>query len=156
MLRKVLDRNYLACAKTYKRAIAGCMVALALGGYGCTGSVQTNNFKSFADWCLDKAKLSPDAKYTIDLLLGQAGTNDCNQASVELSTLTTLYLNGNTIGRPGRVKSLINLDSHGFSGKRISDIRPLKYFTNLTKLDLGANEISDISPITSLTNLSEL
>ncbi|MDP2892533.1 MAG: leucine-rich repeat domain-containing protein, partial [Bacillota bacterium] len=40
--------------------------------------------------------------------------------------------------------------------KGISDITPLKYFSNLTELDLDWNPISDISALSSLTKLTVL
>ncbi|WP_445240757.1 leucine-rich repeat domain-containing protein [Microcoleus vaginatus] len=72
-----------------------------------------NSKRTFADWCRQKADLSPETKHTVDVLLEQAGTNDCDAADRKLSSLTELFLSGNVIG----------------------DITPLASLTNLTVLD---------------------
>jgi internalin A len=94
----------------------------------------TTNYKTFTDWCANKAKLNPEARHTVDVLLEQVGTNECEPANQKLSSLGELILSNN----------------------KISDITPLKSLTNLTSLDLSVNKISDITPLKSLTNLSEL
>jgi len=48
--------------------------------------------KTFADWCLNKANLSVETKRTIDALLQQAKTTDCDQANKLLSRSTSLDL----------------------------------------------------------------
>ncbi|MEK0187462.1 leucine-rich repeat domain-containing protein, partial [Microcoleus anatoxicus PTRS2] len=87
---------------------------------------------TFADWCLTRANLIPEAKHTVDVLLEKAETNDCDAADRKLSSLTELYINND----------------------QISDIKPLASLTNLTQLALAFNEIGDIKPLVSLTNLT--
>ena len=86
---------------------------------------------TFADWCRKKGDLSPEAKHTVEVLLKEAETTECDAANQKLSTLTELDLYDN----------------------QISDIKPLESLTNLTLLYLGNNQISDIKPLESLTNL---
>src|SRR4028119_628971 len=86
-----------------------------------------NSRRTFADWCRQKADLSPETKYTVDVLLKEAGTNDCDAADRKLSSLTDLYLNLKGIG----------------------DIKPLASLTHLTELSLAFNEIGDIKPLVS-------
>ncbi len=45
---------------------------------------------TFADWCLNRTNLSRETLHTIDVLLREAKTTDCNQADKFLSTLTLL------------------------------------------------------------------
>jgi Leucine-rich repeat (LRR) protein len=71
-----------------------------------------NSGRTFADWCREKASLSPEAKHTVEVLLKQAGTTECDAANQKLSSLTELNLGGN----------------------QISDIKPLQSLTNLTSL----------------------
>jgi len=85
--------------------------------------------RTFADWCRQKADLSPEAKRTVELLLKEAGTTECDAANQTLSSLTQLLLDNN----------------------QISDIKPLESLTNLTMLFLDNNQISDIKPLESLT-----
>jgi Leucine-rich repeat (LRR) protein len=68
--------------------------------------------RTFADWCRQKADLSPEAKHTVEVLLKEAGTTECDAANQKLSSLTGLDLDNN----------------------QISDIKPLESLTNLTVL----------------------
>ncbi|MEM1394302.1 MAG: hypothetical protein AAGG00_13605, partial [Cyanobacteria bacterium P01_H01_bin.150] len=70
--------------------------------------------QSFVKWCKQKNTLPEETKYTVELLLKEAGTQDCNQANQILSKLTELRI----------------------SKKNISDIQPIASFTNLNKLSL--------------------
>ena len=72
--------------------------------------------------------------HTIDVLLREAGTQDCNQADNRLSNLSTLDLNNN----------------------QIADLKPLSSLTNLTRLGLNNNQIADFKPLCSLTPLIPL
>jgi len=95
---------------------------------------QPLNFSSFADWCKHKDSLSESARHTVEVLLKQAGTCDCNEANRVLSNLTELHL-----------------PSH-----KITDITPLSGFTNLTRLHLENNQITDITGLCALINLTSL
>src|SRR4029078_8617892 len=77
--------------------------------------------KTFADWCRQKASLSPEAKHTVEVLLQEVGTTDCDAANQKLFAIEALNLNDN----------------------QISDIKPLKSLTHLTSLGLENNQISD-------------
>src|SRR4028118_2392480 len=82
--------------------VAFSAIALALSGNLLGAEVaQTQPGKSrrtFADWCRQKAALSPETKHTVDVLLKEAGTNDCEKADRKLSSLTKLSLGSNQIG----------------------------------------------------------
>ncbi len=49
-----------------------------------------------------------------------------------------------------------SLTTLGFSGKNISEIEGLQYFTDLSYLDLSGNKINDLSPLKQLNNLKTL
>lgn len=89
---------------------------------------------TFTDWCLQKAAIPPDAKHTINMLLKQASTQNCQQANSILSSRQSLSL----------------------SKSKIVDISPLSFFKNLTLLDLSNNQIENLTPLSSLTNLKLL
>jgi internalin A len=112
-----------------------CCAILALSGNGLSAKAAEtrsgNSRRTFADWCRQKADLSPEAKRTVEVLLQKAETTECDAANLKLSSLTELDLDNN----------------------QISDIKPLESLTNLTQLDLDNNQISDIKPLESLTNL---
>jgi len=105
-------------------ALACCAIGLALSGSGLSAyAAETrsgNSKRTFADWCRQKADLSPEAKHTLEMLLKEAGTAECDAANQTLSSLAALYLWNNPIG----------------------DIKPLESLTNLTKLSLSGNPIA--------------
>ena len=113
-----------------------CFTILAVSGntsFPSVAQTQPAN-KTFGDWCRNKASLSPGAKHTVEVLLREAETTDCNAANQKLLSLTELLLDNNDI----------------------RDIEPLQSLTNLTNLELGNNQISDIQPLQSLTKLTLL
>lgn len=90
--------------------------------------------KSFTQWCEQKLSLPKETRHTVEVLLKEAATQNCEDANQKLSKSNVLDL-----------------------GKsQISDIKPLSGLTNLTKLNLTSNKISDIKSLSSLTNLNEL
>ena len=124
--------------KLPKPIALACCAILALSGNGLSANAAEtrsgNMRRTFADWCRQKADLSPEAKHTVEMLLQYAETTECDAANQKLSSLTSLSLYNN----------------------QISDIKPLQSLTNLTSLSLPANQISDIKPLQSLTNLTRL
>ncbi len=139
---------------------SSAMLALLLSGNGLSALAAPqqpgNSGRTFADWCREKASLSPETKHTVEVLLKQAGTTECDAANQKLSSLTELNLGGNQISDIKPLQSLTNL-THLFLGfNKISDIQPLQGMTNLTLLHLSNNKISDIQPLQSLTNLDGL
>ena len=123
-----------------------------------------NSRRTFADWCRQKADLSPQAKHTVEVLLKKAETTECDAANQKLSTLTELDLDNNYISDIKPLESLTNLTSLDLGNNQITDIKPLESLTSLTSLDLGNNQIIDIThnqirdikPLASLTNLTVL
>jgi Leucine-rich repeat (LRR) protein len=95
---------------------------------------QANTPRTFADWCLNKAKESVQTQQTIDVLLQEADTTDCDRASSLLSSRSELSLDNN----------------------QIADLKPLSSLKNLTQLSLGNNQIADLKPLSNLTNLTQL
>src|SRR6476469_1904205 len=138
-----------------------------------------NSGRTFADWCRQKADLSPEAKHTVEELLKIAGTTECDAADRKLSSLpglgliddhkisdikplesltnlTVLILISNKISDIKPLESLTNLKDLGLNNNQISDIKPLESLTNLTVLNLDSNQIRDIKPLQSLTKLTRL
>jgi len=112
--------------------------------------------KTFADWCREKALLTPEAKYTVEVLLQKAETTECDAANRKLSSLTEIKLDKNQISDIKPLESLTNLTSLRLNDNQISDIKPLESLTKLIRLNLSDNQISDIKPLQSLTNLTLL
>ena len=105
-------------------AVICSVIALALCGSGLSAyAAETrsgNSTRTFADWCREKDSLSPEAKHTVEVLLEEARTTECDAADRTLSSLTGLKLNFN----------------------EISDIKPLASLTKLTRLYLSGNPIA--------------
>jgi internalin A len=112
--------------------------------------------KSFTQWCKEKDNLPPATKTTIDLLLVEADTKDCELANTKLLKLTQLDLYHNNISNLEPLASLKNLTSLDLIGNQISDVTPLAGLSNLTYLALSENRISDVKPLASLTKLTYL
>ncbi len=112
--------------KLQKSIALTCCAILALSGNGVSANAAEtrsgNMRRTFADWCRQKADLSPQAKYTVEELLKQAETTECDVANQRLSSANALFLWDN----------------------QISDIKPLESLTNLRYLFLDNNKISDI------------
>ena len=110
-------------------AVTCSAIVLALSGSGLSADAAEtrsgNSRRTFADWCREKDSLSPEAKHTVEVLLGQARTTECDAADRQLSS--------------SMIPMLI--------GSLISDIKPLESLTNLRVLNLGGNQISDIKPL---------
>ena len=76
--------------------------------------------KTFKEWCQQKASLPQETRYTVEVLLNVAKTQNCSQANQTLTKLTSLSLSRN----------------------QISDIKPLSNLTNLTSLSLSGNPLT--------------
>jgi len=144
--------------KLQKSIALTCCAIIALSGSGLSAKAAETRSgnKTFAEWCREKDSLSPKAKHTIDMLLKEAGTTECDAANQTLSSLTALYLANNQISDIKPLESLTNLILLDLHNNQISDIKPLQSLTNLTSLVLANNQISDIKPLQSLTNLNVL
>jgi internalin A len=144
--------------------IFGVEIGLLLQIVSCTSisspiklqSTPPSISKSFTQWCNEKESLPAAAKLTVDLLLKEVDTKDCNLANSKLSSLNSLDLYYENIINIEPLASLTNLTSLDLIGNQISDIKPLARLTNLTYLSLGKNQISDIKPLASLVNLIHL
>ena len=107
-------------------------------------------------WCRQKDLLSPEAKHTVELVLKELGTTDCDTAGRELSTLKKFALYGDNITDINPIASLTNLTELELNNSQISDLKPLQSLTNLTYLDVSHTPLRDFKPLQSLTNLTYL
>ena len=68
-----------------KSIALACCAILALSGNGLSAKAaetrSENSRRTFADWCRQKANLSPEAKRTVELPLQKAKTTECNAAN---------------------------------------------------------------------------
>ena len=136
------------------------VVAFSVIGLGSCGNgvsvlaaeTQSAN-KTFADWCREKASLSPETKHTVEVMLRKSKTTECDAADRKLSSLTELYLDNNEISDIKPLQSLTQLTELHLSRNEISDIKQLESLTQLSLLELDNNQISDIKPLASLTQL---
>ena len=119
-------------------------------------------FSSFIDWCQNKDSLSEEAWNTVEALLKDACTSDCNEADRILSNCTKLsiFSDYDLISDLSPLSTLTNLTELYLDDNQNSDLSPLSTLTNLTKLSISFSYrfevISDLSPLLTLTNLIEL
>ena len=83
-----VDRTYLFC---YPSIIWKWSVGES------SRNAMGNMRRTFADWCRQKADLSPEAKHTVEMLLQKAGTTECDAANQRLSSRTGLIIEDNQI-----------------------------------------------------------
>ena len=99
--------------KQYGRSIASGGIALglicALTLENRTVLAQVQQFDRFADWCENREKLTKEARHTVEVLLRNAQTEDCQIAEEQLSNLRVLYLWSNKIADVSALSSLDNL-----------------------------------------------
>jgi internalin A len=112
--------------------------------------------KSFAQWCNEKESLPVATKNTVNLLLKEVDTNDCNLANSKLTNLNSLDLYYDKVTNIEPLASLSNLTSLDLIGNQISDLKPLAGLINLTYLALSKNQISDVKPLGGLVKLTYL
>ncbi|MEM7717346.1 MAG: leucine-rich repeat domain-containing protein, partial [Cyanobacteria bacterium P01_A01_bin.68] len=133
---------------------------------GCTKEEQTIatsqaqsqiSFNSFTEWCEQKSTLPKEMKHTVEVLLEKSGTQDCQQANKILNNFTELDIRGSKISNLKPLSGFTNLTKLylGYNNK-ISDLEPLSNLTNLTSLRLEQNQINDIKPLVNLTKLTWL
>ena len=111
---------------------------------------------SFQELCQQQASLSAERRKTVEVLLAEAGTSDCELAAKNLSSRTELYLRANSITDVSPLSRLTNLRVLVLGFNQITDISPLAGLTNLIELDLHLNSITDFSPLARLTKLEKL
>ncbi|MEL7315011.1 MAG: leucine-rich repeat domain-containing protein, partial [Cyanobacteria bacterium J06559_3] len=72
--------------KTMKRAIAlGLLTVLLVISVGCFGTLQgetspNSSFETFTDWCRHRDSLTPEVQHTVEKLLEEAETQECDRA----------------------------------------------------------------------------
>jgi len=134
------------------------------GNYNCLSELnisaaqpkQHEDYSSFSQWCENKERISPKARYTVEVLLEEVEAEDCLTAGVKLSKITQLELNNEKITDITPLSRLTNLTELRLNNNEITDITPLSQLTNLTELQLNDNEITDIISLSRLTNLTTL
>lgn len=71
---------------------------MVMGSVGLSqDELSPDRLETFADWCQHRDSLTPEAQHTVEKLLEEARTQDCNQAQSRLSELTGLSLGANQI-----------------------------------------------------------
>lgn len=124
-----------------------------LPGFAAT---TTNTFDRFGDWCLTQKTRSQAQQHTIQILLEQAKTQDCQKAEQILSNTPQLNLGNRQIQDISPLSTLPNLTSLDLSFNQITDLKPLAKLTRLNFLLLAGNQIRDVKSLSSLTRLTYL
>lgn len=143
--------------RTIQQKVGGFLLMLiALGlpqGSLAQSESRSSTWKTFPDWCLNRQQLSPEAKRTLDVLLQQVGTSNCDRANQMLAEIKFLDLSTFLLSDLSPLQGLTQITGLKLRNNHISDLTPLQSLTNLEDLDLSYNKITDISPLKSLTKL---
>lgn len=110
------------------------LISLLTGGSCARVTSDRPEEDRFAQWCENRSTLTRAAGHTVDVLLEEAGTQDCQIAEERLTNLSELNL----------------------KGSEIEDVTPLSSLTHLVELHLGFNRIEDVTPLSYLKNLKVL
>ena len=137
------------------RSFIALVMVMSLGAVG-SASPQQPKPKSFAQWCRQKKSAPAATRHTIDVLLKEAGTKNCQRADAKLRSLTELQLISNQIVDVQPLARLSNLTSLWLNDNKIVDVQPLAGLSKLTQLLLSRNKIDNVKPLTGLPNLNEL
>ncbi len=153
-MKFIVQNKHMNAPKLMIIALSAIALALSVNGLSAKAAETQPANKTFGDWCREKASLSPEAKHTVEVLLKEAGTTECDAANQELSSMTKLNLLLEPISDIKPLQSLTNLTDLTLIINQTSDIKPLQSLTKLTSLILVGNQISDIKPLQSLTGAS--
>jgi internalin A len=123
---------------------------------GIAAQPNPSTFERFADWCENKEKLPLETRHTVEVLLAEAGSQECDRADEILGNLTELQLSGHEIVDVKPISTLTNLTDLALSFNQIAEIKPLSVLTNLRWLNLAGNKITDVESLSKLTNLTGL
>jgi hypothetical protein len=115
-----------------------------------------SKIKSFAQWCQEKDTLSASTVKTIDVLLKQAKTQNCKSADSILSKLTELSIREGKISDLRPIAGFKNLTILNLDYNQIVDLAPLGNLSKLISLSLSVNKIVNVSPLANLSNLKSL
>lgn len=121
-------------------------------------SIQT---QSFADWCQRKASVPSDTRHTINVLLEIAKTNDCKLADSRirkhiLKNGSFLYLRGRKISDLKPISGFTEITAIFLDNNQIRDLQPLTTLSNVSTAELGNNQISDLRPLARMSQLTRL
>jgi internalin A len=117
---------------------------------------KTANFKTFEDLCKGKDKVSNDIRHTVEELLLVTRTSDCTIAREKLSKARYLPFNNRGISNLLPLSFFPNLTKLNLTNNQIVDIKPLEKLTKLTELGISDNRISDLSPLRNMKDLTFL
>jgi internalin A len=126
------------------------IAVLSLLSYNEIGQATTPSSRTFLEWCQGKKNLSPAAKNTVEKILADIETQNCQAANDKLARTFALNLSNQNISDLTPLTSLNHLTQLNLYGNQIQDLTPLANLKNLNRLILGNNQISDLKPLSSL------
>ena len=123
---------------------------------GESATYSNPKYLPFIEWCRTKKSLPAATQHTIDVLLKEAGTTNCDVANSKLKNMIALNLRSKQISDVRPIASLYELSRLFLSRNQISDVTSLASLTKLETLVLDSNQISDVKPLATLTKLFTL
>jgi internalin A len=111
-------------------------------------------FKSFLQWCQQRDSIPKSAKHTVNALLKEFESNNCQVADRKIKRASIIELTNKQITDLSPLSNLPNLRHLVLDNNRITDITPLSTLPELGILTLDKNQITDITPLSTLTRLT--
>ncbi|MEM1425934.1 MAG: tetratricopeptide repeat protein, partial [Cyanobacteria bacterium P01_H01_bin.130] len=108
---------------------------------------------AFIRLCEGRSRLGADTRYTVDLMLQKAKTEDCTAAAATLSALPTFEHTGGELRDIAPIALFKHWQNIMLVGNQIEDISPLAGQRNLNFLIVAMNRVTDISPLTQIPSL---
>ncbi|MEM9770379.1 MAG: CHAT domain-containing protein [Cyanobacteria bacterium P01_D01_bin.73] len=130
----------------------GFLIAIAQGTLQPTPSTATDN-PSFVSFCESRARADADARYTVELMLKQAGTDSCATAADTLSQQPGFSSQDPDLRDVYPITLLNHWQSIMLTGNRIENIEPLATLPKVEFLIVAMNQVQDISPLGRMPSL---
>lgn len=112
--------------------------------------------KKFLLLCQNQQQLSPEAKYTLGILLNRIPRRDCSAASNYFGSVPTLWIENSNIVDLTPILALTNLKDLYLYGNKIQDLQGIQALENLQILDLSQNNIVSLAGLSQLKKLNQL
>ena len=157
---KIVYQRFTATIRSHSQPLLNlfCLGLCAIVGVSSPSLAKPaqGQFPTFSEWCTRLSQVSTAQRHTIEVLLQQAKTQDCQQAEQILSSQPSLSLGQQQLSDLSPLASLTHLKHLNLIGNQITDLRPLAALNQLTFLLLTDNQITDVSPLASLNQLTYL
>ena len=118
-----------------------------------SSAADTASSAAFVRFCEGRAKATADERYTVELMLKQAKTQDCAAAAGVLSQQPSFASQDPQLKDLYPLTLLRHWQSLMLVGNQIEDLRPLVGLSKLNFLIVAMNRVTDIAPLAQMPSL---